>query len=131
MKQLQDIARLLVDDFTKAAKLAGLSVAANEISVEVLPAPHTPPTRLPKGKMAVYAFMLGGECLKVGKVGARSTARYVSQHYLPRSSRSNLARSLLDAGDGDRALVGEVRCTVQIQIDHLDNVCILRWHRIR
>jgi hypothetical protein len=31
----------------------------------------------------------------VGKVGPNSNARYTSQHYLPNSARSNLARSIL------------------------------------
>ena len=38
-------------------------------------------------------------CLKVGKAGPNSQARYVSQHYNPGSSRSNLAKSLLRKGD--------------------------------
>jgi hypothetical protein len=33
--------------------------------------------------------------LKVGQVGPRSNARFLSQHYNPNSSRSNLAKSLL------------------------------------
>ncbi len=33
--------------------------------------------------------------VKVGKVGANSSARFCSQHYLPGSSGSNLAKSLL------------------------------------
>lgn len=33
--------------------------------------------------------------LKVGKVGANSAARFCSQHYLPGSAGSNLAKSLL------------------------------------
>ncbi|MDQ6577004.1 MAG: hypothetical protein Q5546_08645, partial [Haemophilus parahaemolyticus] len=33
--------------------------------------------------------------LKIGKVGAKSKARYTSQHYLPNSSISNLAKSIL------------------------------------
>ena len=36
-----------------------------------------------------------GRVLKVGKVGANSNARFCSQHYLPGSARSNLAKSLL------------------------------------
>jgi hypothetical protein len=34
--------------------------------------------------------------LKVGKVGANSSARFCSQHYLPNSAGSNLAKSLLN-----------------------------------
>ncbi len=49
--------------------------------------------------MAVYSFFHDGICLKVGKVGAKSQARYVSQHYIPNSSMSNLAKSLLNSRD--------------------------------
>jgi hypothetical protein len=73
---------------------------------EVSPAPHSPPPRLPEGYAAVYIFSLsanyGATCpaganrvLKVGKVGANSSARFCSQHYLPDSAKSNLAKSLI------------------------------------
>ncbi len=58
-------------------------------------APHKPPGKLPDGKMAVYVFLLNDLCLKVGKVGPQSHARYVSQHYHAKSSGSNLAKSVL------------------------------------
>ncbi len=45
--------------------------------------------------MAVYVFSKGDDVLKIGKVGAKSQARYTSQHYNPGSSNSNLAKSLL------------------------------------
>ena len=65
--------------------------------MESLPAPHTPPSALPKGKIAVYVLSWRGQCLKVGKVGPNSQARYTSQHYSPQSSNSNLAKSILSA----------------------------------
>lgn len=85
----------LVSDFINAAAIAGVDVAPGQVRAESLPAPHRPPSSLRKGTMAVYVFTRGDECLKVGKVGAKSQARYTSQHYLPRSSQSNLARSIL------------------------------------
>ncbi len=84
----------LVADFIRVADLAGVTILREAIAVEVLPAPHHPPI-LPAGKMGVYIFQWGNQCLKVGKAGPRSHARYTSQHYNPRSSRSNLAKSLL------------------------------------
>ncbi len=45
--------------------------------------------------MAVYVFAQGPEVLKVGKVGAKSQARYTSQHYNPGSAMSTLAASIL------------------------------------
>ncbi len=89
----------LIRDFRIVADLAGVRVSDNALSVEKLPAPHTPPTALPNGKMAVYVFVWKEQCLKVGKVGANSQARYTSQHYAPSSSNSNLAKSILSARD--------------------------------
>lgn len=54
------------------------------------------PVQLPNGMMAVYAFFLNGDCLKVGKAGPNSNARFQSQHYNPNSARSTLARSMLN-----------------------------------
>jgi len=45
--------------------------------------------------MAVYVFSKGPDVLKVGKVGAKSQARYTSQHYNPGSAMSTLAASIL------------------------------------
>ncbi len=92
--------RQLIGDFLRVASLAGIKVTVEDISVEELPAPHRPPSQLPDGKIAVYVFSRNGECLKVGKVGPRSSARYVSQHYNPKSSVSNLAKSILDDKEG-------------------------------
>jgi hypothetical protein len=86
----------LVEDFKKVAKLAGVEVSDNSITVEILGSPHSPPTSLPSGKMAVYVFMWNNQCLKVGKVGQKSQARYTSHHYDPKRSNSNLAKSILD-----------------------------------
>jgi hypothetical protein len=86
---------ILIHNFIKVADLSGVSLSADEITAEVLQAPHKPPKNLPIGKMGVYVFSLGEKCLKVGKVGPRSKARYTSQHYNPRSSNSNLSKSIL------------------------------------
>ncbi|MER8809574.1 hypothetical protein [Mesorhizobium australicum] len=85
----------LTDDFVAVAKLAGVELYADAVLIERLPAPHVPPTRLPQGRMAVYVFARGSEVLKVGKVGAKSQARYTSQHYNAGSALSTLAASIL------------------------------------
>ncbi len=90
MASPQDIAR----DFTAAAALAGVPIPSSEIEIVELTAPHRRPSSLPKGKLAVYAFIYGERCLKVGKAGQRSAARYCSQHY-GMSAPSTLAKSLL------------------------------------
>lgn len=83
----------LIRDFLQVSQLAGLSLQASDIETQVLVAPHKR-TGLPKGKAAVYVFFHGETCLKVGKVGANSDARFRSQHYLPSGAMSNLAKSL-------------------------------------
>jgi len=89
-------------DFATVARLAGATLAAGDIRVEELPAPHKSPARLPVGHMAVYVFALGDDVLKVGKVGPKSAARYTSQHYNPNSAPSTLAASMI----GDAARLG-------------------------
>jgi len=88
----------LMRDFVQVADLSGLTIGLKDIAHEALRAPHRPHS-LPKGKQAVYVFSLaapGATVLKVGKVGPRSNARFLSQHYNPHSSsQSNLAKSLL------------------------------------
>ena len=85
----------VLEDFLKAAQLAGSGLHKDDITIEALPAPHRPPKRLPSNYMAVYVFSMGNDFLKVGKVGAKSQARYVSQHYNPRSANSTLAASMI------------------------------------
>ena len=107
-------------DFMAVAQLAGAALPPGAITVEKLPAPHAPPTRLPAGRMAVYVFAKGPDVLKVGKVGAKSQARYTSQHYNPASVMSTLAASILadraqhSLTDDDAARVGHwIRNTVE------------------
>jgi len=56
--------------------------------------PHQPRS-LPIQMMGVYIFWYEGKFLKIGKVGPSSNARFLSQHYNPRSARSTLAASVL------------------------------------
>ncbi len=85
----------LLDDFLAAAKQGGIEIIPNAISFETLDMPHRPPSRLPKGKVAVYVFSSKENVLKVGQVGPNSQPRYTSHHYNPDSSGSNLSKSLL------------------------------------
>ena len=93
----------LIEDFTQVAALAGISITTYDIRCEILPAPHKRPAKLPAGKKVVYVFCAGGKCLKVGKAGLKSHARFSSQHYLPKSCQSNLAKSLLADLSGESA----------------------------
>ncbi len=99
----------IINDFLKVVKLTGINLPQDSLKVERLLAPHKPPPSLPKGKMAVYVFFLTGDqgkCLKVGKVGHKSQARYTSQHYNPSSSNSNLSKSIISAREELREELG-------------------------
>ena len=84
-----------IETFRKVAELAGFELSSDDIHVDLRPAPHKPPSELPSGKMAVYVFHYGEICLKVGKAGPNSSARYTSQHYSPTAANSTLAKSIL------------------------------------
>jgi hypothetical protein len=88
-----------ITDFAKVVALAQAEFSADWITVEILEKPHNAPRTLPTGHMAVYAFFLNGQVLKVGKVGPKSAARYTSQHYNPASAGSNLAKINSDQCD--------------------------------
>ena len=49
--------------------------------IEILPAPHEPPPRMPKDHHAVYVFTAPRQTLKVGLVGANNRRRYTRNHY--------------------------------------------------
>lgn len=91
---LETIVSDALNRFHDAVNAAGLPVSRDAIEVKLHPAPHERP-KLPEEKMAVYAFFLGGVCLKCGKVGPNSNPRFNYQHYNPDSAGSTLAASLL------------------------------------
>lgn len=100
------------DDFLKVAQLGGVVIRESDLQLEFLGAPHRPPSKIPAGTMAIYAFWGDGCWLKIGKVGPNSHARYSSQHYLTGSAPSTLAGSLakctriLDNPSFDRGNIG-------------------------
>lgn len=65
------------------------------------------PVSLPPNMAAVYVFKWNDAYLKVGKVNAKSNARYKFHHYKPDSSKSNLASSLL----GDKDFQPRIGCS--------------------
>jgi hypothetical protein len=81
-------------DFIKSIAFSGVAVPLDSVQIQDLGCPHIPKS-LPSGKMAVYAFEMNGVFLKIGKAGAKSGARFRSQHYSPTRANSNLAKSLL------------------------------------
>ena len=68
--------------------------------------PHKPEP-LPAGKMGVYMFLYNESFLKIGKAGPRSNARFLSQHYNPKSAKSTLAASILSDSTNPYEGVGE------------------------
>jgi hypothetical protein len=73
---LSELVSEAISDFAKVVALAHAEVPADRIAVEILAKPHKALRTLPTGHMAVYAFFLNGQALKVGKVGPKSAARY-------------------------------------------------------
>ena len=78
----------------QVAVLGTVDLSPAAVYLEFLPAPHRPPTALPQDMQAIYAFLLGDGCLKVGKAGPKTQARFTSQHY-GFNAPSTLAKSLL------------------------------------
>lgn len=78
--------------------LAGKSIADKAILAECSGPPHRQPPNQPGGMPAIYALFYEGRCLKCGRVGPNSAARYTSQHYNPNSTKSNFAKTLLKRG---------------------------------
>lgn len=83
-------------DFVCVAELAHVNVNLDDFRIEYQEAPHTSPSNLPNGKMAIYGFWFEGKWLKIGMAGPKSKARYTSQHYRPNAAPSTLAKSLLN-----------------------------------
>ena len=114
----------LVEDLLSSAQQAGLLISPKVIDAEFHSAPHMQPTCLPPEKQALYWFSVENRCLKVGKAGPNSNARYTSQHYNPRSSQSNLAKSILKHPN----IIKEVLpINQQCEIDMLNEESVGRW----
>ncbi len=109
----------LVDDFHQVAKIGGVDLPTGAIGVECLPKPHTP-SALENGKMAVYVFVLDEQCLKVGKAGPNSGARYKYQHYSPKNSKSNLANSLLTCPDFPQLFEADIGNWIKHNTDRIN-----------
>ncbi|MBN8571316.1 MAG: hypothetical protein J0M18_16970 [Ignavibacteria bacterium] len=86
----------LVDDFIKVCNLSNIKLEKDELIIESISDETSHKCKkLPDNCMAIYIFKTKNEYLKVGKVGPKSRARYLHHHYNPKSSGSNLAKSIL------------------------------------
>lgn len=79
-------------------QMAGTNILESQIQIIDRGIPHKP-VGLPKGNFGIYSFQYENDFLKIGMVGQNSNARFVSQHYIPNSSQSNLAKSILMDSD--------------------------------
>jgi hypothetical protein len=84
----------LKDQLIQIIRSTGTEINENQIMILDRGVPHKTST-LPKGRMAIYSFIYQDRFLKIGKAGPNSNARFNSQHYDPKNSQSNLAKSLL------------------------------------
>ena len=113
---------IIIDDFIKVCELAKINLDKADIKIECLTAgqDHVP-TKLPDNHMAVYIFTnpTGDVCYKVGKVGTNSKARYQTQHYSPTSSKTNLAKSILN----DCSLNGDADLQTNVGLWIKQNTC--------
>lgn len=114
----------LINDFLEVAKIATVQIQKDQITVELLTAPHRRPKRLPSGKQAVYWFSVANICLKVGKAGAQSSARFTSQHYNPNSSGSNLAKSIIKSKERLKTMLPD---DIRLTLDVLTEAKVGEW----
>jgi hypothetical protein len=70
-------------------QLAGVPILEGQIRMIDQGVPHRP-SSLPKGTVGIYLFFFQDECLKIGKAGSKSNARFLSQHYNPESPQIGL-----------------------------------------
>jgi len=84
-----------IKKFMEIAKYADVIISEDQLEIIDRGCPHSP-SGLLNGKMGIYIFELNGVCLKIGKAGEKSNARFRSQHYSPKRSQSNLSKSILN-----------------------------------
>ncbi len=113
----------MIQAFLQVAQLARVPLHPLDLRHKLLPARHRPPTELPPGFQAVYAFLLCDRCLKVGKAGPKTQARFTSQHY-GMNAPSTLAKSIL----AHRQRLADVLEPEQrSEVERLDNETAGAW----
>ena len=90
MSMINDIDKIIKD----ITSVLGKPIENKKFRIIDRGIPHKPES-LPPGTMGIYAFSYNGEALKIGKAGSNSNARFLSQHYNPKSAQSTLAASIL------------------------------------
>ena len=83
-----------IKKFIEIAKCADVIIGEDQLKTIDRGWPHSQ-SGLINEMLGIYIFELNGVCLKIGKAGKKSDARFRSQHYSPKSSQSNMAKSIL------------------------------------
>jgi hypothetical protein len=84
----------LKENIIMITQQSGCVIRSDQISIDDKGMPHTPGSL--NGKMGIYIFIWNDIFLKIGKANSYSNARFQSQHYSPKSSKSNLSKSILN-----------------------------------
>ena len=85
------------DAIVEVSKYLGNEIDITKLEIKFEDKGHNNP-KAKKGCMYIYSFWHDDfeEPLKIGKAGTKTLARYRRNHYIPNSSKSNLARSLIN-----------------------------------
>lgn len=92
--------------FMAAARLARVDLDSDHVEVQLLPAPHRPPTVLPSGQQAVYCFS-PRERLPKGWESGRKDSATIHQPALRGDAPITLAKSIIKNRSRMRSLVAE------------------------
>lgn len=114
----------MVDTFLEIARLAFIQFGEHEVQPEILLAPHRRPRALPQGMQAVYAFLVGNVCLKVGKAGPGTEPRFKSQHYRVDATPSTLAKSIINKKS---VLLAALPASYRSEVETLNEATIGSW----
>jgi hypothetical protein len=116
----------VVEEFRRWAANQDIRPPLSDVQVTSLGAPHRPVPLAP-GSQGVYCFQLGLAWLKVAKVGPKSGARWVSQHYKATRSLSNLSWSLFQYAYHSSLEHPNLPATLKEQIRSVDPYEIGSW----
>lgn len=103
-----------------------MRITGIEVSVAFMPnGPDHSPTSLQAGMCGVYAFLAGDCCVKVGKAGPKSKARWNSHHYnLDETTPSAMTKSIIKNRGQFKKCYPD---TKHREIDRLDKQNIQQW----
>lgn len=117
----KDIKQLIIDLIEFTTRECGYPLINGKIfSVNEQLKGRKNDNNLPPDSTAVYSFFYQGQCLKVGQVGTNSNARFKYQHYLPKSNKSTLARSIINDEAMDDSIKNNVGTWLKNNTDRFD-----------